>query len=170
MPEPAPCPHNSFPASQQQFRLCGRKSVVQTPRHRTCAAPAPRPQLAKGRPRSEVEVDFGIDPGSTRLFVMIGVTSGPTPCHGFSRRSRVATVVRVIVGAEQRSDEEAMMTRSVVERHSDESLEARRAEIVAQLGGDEDRIRERAAQYQLTVAEDALFDELSAIDFLLWRE
>lgn len=62
------------------------------------------------------------------------------------------------------------MTRSVVERHSDESLEARRAEIVAQLGGDEDRIRERAAQYQLTVAEDALFDELSAIDFLLWRE
>lgn len=61
------------------------------------------------------------------------------------------------------------MTRSIA-HHTDESLESRRLEIVAQLGGDEDEIRERARDYRLTIAEDALFDELRAIDFLLWRD
>lgn len=61
------------------------------------------------------------------------------------------------------------MTRSVVHR-SDESLHARRSELIELLGGDEDEIRRRAADYQLTVEEDALFDELMAVDFLLWRD
>lgn len=61
------------------------------------------------------------------------------------------------------------MTRSIA-HHTDESLEARRSEIVAQLGGDEDDLRRRASDYQLTIREDALVDELKAIDFLLWRD
>ncbi len=61
------------------------------------------------------------------------------------------------------------MSRAVIRRHTDDELLRRRAEIIARLGGDEDAIRRRAAEYQLTVDEDALFDELTTIDFLLWK-
>lgn len=46
---------------------------------------------------------------------------------------------------------------------------ARRAEIVALVGGDESAFRDRAESYLLSAEELALFDELENLDFLLSR-
>lgn len=54
----------------------------------------------------------------------------------------------------------------LVERVSDEELQARRAEIIDELGGDEADIRHRAAEYSLDSQQQALFRELEGIDFL----
>lgn len=57
----------------------------------------------------------------------------------------------------------------MIRSHTTEQFEHRRQEIIDAFGGDEDKIRERAANYQLTVEEDARIDELKTIDFLLGR-
>ena len=46
----------------------------------------------------------------------------------------------------------------------------RRKEIVDLLGGNEERLRDRAANYQLDWKEMALFDELENLDWLLSGE
>lgn len=46
---------------------------------------------------------------------------------------------------------------------------ARRAEIIAAVGGDEVAFRRRAHDYLLEAEELALFDELVGIDYLLDR-
>lgn len=56
-----------------------------------------------------------------------------------------------------------------VEVISSADAEARRAEIVEQVGGDEEAFRARAAVYALDDSELALFDELRALDYLLGR-
>lgn len=43
----------------------------------------------------------------------------------------------------------------------------RRAEIVAEVGGDEEAFRDRADDYLLDTRELALFEEMEALDFLM---
>ncbi|HEX3002978.1 MAG TPA: hypothetical protein VHO27_02110 [Angustibacter sp.] len=53
-----------------------------------------------------------------------------------------------------------------VERLTVDEARARRLEIIA-IVGEEDALRRRAAQYLLDAGEQALFDELEDLDYLL---
>lgn len=56
---------------------------------------------------------------------------------------------------------------ATVEVLTTEDAARRRAEILAALGGDEQSLRLRAAQYALDADELAALDELDALDYLL---
>lgn len=59
------------------------------------------------------------------------------------------------------------MSTLTVELLTEERARERRAEIIALVGGDEGRFRQRADDYLLDAEELALYDELNGLDYLL---
>jgi hypothetical protein len=59
------------------------------------------------------------------------------------------------------------MSTAHVERLTEAEARARRDEIIASVGGDEDKFHDRAHRYLLDSRELALHDELNALDYLL---
>lgn len=59
------------------------------------------------------------------------------------------------------------MANVTVEVLSVDAALARRAEILASIGGDEQSLRQRAESYALNANELAALDELDALDYLL---
>lgn len=62
------------------------------------------------------------------------------------------------------------MTTPTVEIMDVERAKARRADVLASVGGDEEALRVRAASYGLTARELAALEELDELDFLLGRD
>jgi hypothetical protein len=58
----------------------------------------------------------------------------------------------------------------VVERLTNEELEARRATLLARAGLPEPELRERAAVYDVTPEQAAIVDELDDLDWLLRQD
>jgi hypothetical protein len=63
--------------------------------------------------------------------------------------------------------EEEVMSETVIERITEEDARARRDEILRLIGGDVEAFRIRAYDYLLDASEQALFDELEDLDYLL---
>jgi hypothetical protein len=63
--------------------------------------------------------------------------------------------------------EEEVMSEAVIERITEENARARRDEILRLIGGDVEAFRVRARDYLLEASEQALFDELEDLDYLL---
>jgi len=63
--------------------------------------------------------------------------------------------------------EEIAMSVVIVERISEGEARARRADIIALVGGDEEAFLQRAHDYVLDARELALYDELDGLDYLL---
>ena len=59
------------------------------------------------------------------------------------------------------------MSTVTVDRISEDSALARRAEIIRLVGGDEAAFLQRAHAYLLDARELALYDELNGLDYLL---
>lgn len=59
------------------------------------------------------------------------------------------------------------MSTVTVEPISAEEARARRADIIALVGGDEEAFFQRARDYLLDARELALYDELNGLDYLL---